>query len=486
MTNILEKFTNIASELPIIEAAETKSALPEIRTQAALDALLASLPQDEPIGLHFYPESCVYTMAVDGKAYVVNEFVADAIIAPKQGYTYVVPDAHDKACRALLKTHGITWPVESVQTQRNILTNGLKGKLSPVKPTTSLVSDFKKNKELLQQQGNLEWYEKLRDIQFLAEAPDFSYDHDKFRQILAGLKPEVQNQWTKLLTEFPIKVPVHMIPAGQVSGRFSTHAPNMQGLPKVLRPAFYIAPKKMWGLLAGDYKQIQPRILAALSGDVEWNRPFAEGMDFYKHCASAMFAKSIEDITDDERAVAKTISMGIIFGMGTKKMLEELAERGITGIDEDKAEELRSAFIGKFSALLEWRDNLPISKYAGKIEGDSAHRTLCLPSGRQIVYDAAEFSGQPLCSHLAQGIEADIVVNAILKFHKAVEEKAIEAHVVLVIHDELLVACRPTDAQTVRGMLAACMTEAFCEYPGMIPTENVVKISEPSVFWGAK
>ncbi len=483
MINIFSDLPNVGTEIPDIKPAETISALPEITAQDQLDDILASHVQDEPLGLQFYPESCVHTLAVGDQVYVVDEYKAGTIAYPEDKFTYVVPNAHDRACRKMLTRHGITRPAESIQTQRNILE---QGKRPSSRRTSDLVTDFKTNKEKLQNQSNWAWYEKLRDVQFLAEGPEFSLGKDKFMQILDGLKPEVQNQWAKLPLDFPVKVPVHHIPAGQVSGRFSTHAPNLQGLPKVLRPAFYVEPKRINCLITADYKQIQPRILAGLSGDPEWKCPFEEGIDFYKHCASAMFGKSVEDITDDERAVSKCISMGIVFGMGVDKMLEELDDRGITGIDKAKAEELRTAFLSKFATLMAWRDSLPISKYAGWIDGDSAHRTLILPSGRQIVYDATGFAGQPLCSHLAQGIEAEIVVNAILKFRQDMSEKKIDAHVTLVLHDELLVSCRREHAQTVSGMLKDCMEEAYNEYPGMLPAENIVELSAPSTYWPDK
>ena len=482
--NILEQLAHVGSELPVVETAETKPVLPEITTQAQLDDILASHEQDEPLGLQLFPETCVHTLAVGERVYVVNEFEAPAPITyPENDFTYVVPDAYDRACRQLLKRHGITCPVESLQTQVNILGGSLP---NPVL-TGSLVPAFKVNKELLQQHGNWEWYTKLRDAQFLAEGPEFSVDHEKFMQNLTALKPEAQKQWAQFLTVFPGKVPVHLTPNGQISGRFSTRTPNLQGLPKVLRPAFYVEPYRLCHLVAADYRQIQPRILAALSGDSEWNRPFAEGIDFYKHCASAMFSKAYEDITDDERAVSKSISMGIVFGMGVDMLLETLVESGVTSIDKAHAESLRKAFLDKFSTLVDWRDNLSRSKYAGDIEGDTAHRTLRLPSGRQIVYDAAGFSQQPLCSHLAQGIEAEIVLNAILKFRKASAERAISARIALVIHDELLIACRGTSkyAQAAGKLLKTCMEEAFWEYPEMSHAEDIVKLSDPSVYWGA-
>lgn len=482
--NILEQLAHVGSELPVVEATETQPILPEITTQAQLDDILASHEHDEPLGLQFFPETCVHTLAVGEQVYVVNEFEAPAPITyPENDFTYVVPDAYDRACRQLLKRHGITCPVESLQTQVNILGGSLP---NPVL-TGSLVPAFKVNKELLQQHGNWEWYTKLRDAQFLAEGPEFSVDHEKFMQNLTALKPEAQKQWAQLLTVFPGEVPVHLTPNGQISGRFSTHAPNLQGLPKVLRPAFYVESYRRCHLVAADYRQIQPRILAALSGDSEWNRPFAEGIDFYRHCASAMFGKAIEDITDDERAVSKSISMGIVFGMGVDKMLETLEERDITSIDKAHAVALRQAFLDRFPTLMTWRDNLSRSKYAGNIEGDTAHRTLRLPSGRQIVYDAAGFGQQPLCSHLAQGIEAEIVLNAILKFRKASAEQAINARIALVIHDELLIACRGTesDAQAAGDLLKTCMEKAFWEYPSMPHAEGIVKVSSPSMYWGA-
>ena len=76
--NILEQLAHVGSELPVVETAETKPVLPEITTQAQLDDILASHEQDEPLGLQFFPETCVHTLAVGEQVYVVNEFEASA------------------------------------------------------------------------------------------------------------------------------------------------------------------------------------------------------------------------------------------------------------------------------------------------------------------------------------------------------------------------------------------------------------------------
>lgn len=104
------------------------------------------------------------------------------------------------------------------------------------------------------------------------------------------------------------------------TGRLSARDPNLQNMPRdgELRKVFRAGEGR--SLVVADFSQIEMRVAGELSKDPTMLRAFAKGVDLHKAIVSAISAKPIAKVTDDERQLGKAINFGLLFGMGPKKL----------------------------------------------------------------------------------------------------------------------------------------------------------------------
>ncbi len=123
------------------------------------------------------------------------------------------------------------------------------------------------------------------------------------------------------------------------TGRLSSSHPNFQNIPirteigRKIRNAF-IPQKQGWKIIAADYSQIELRVMAHLSKDVELIRSFKENVDVHKRTASLVYSVDEKDVTSDMRRTAKVVNFGIMYGAGPFRLSNEL------GISMTEAREL--------------------------------------------------------------------------------------------------------------------------------------------------
>ena len=113
---------------------------------------------------------------------------------------------------------------------------------------------------------------------------------------------------------------------GTDTGRFSCSNPNLQGIPKTkeMRQAFAADPGYV--LLDFDYSQIEPRILAHESRDDRLLIAFLLGQDIYRTIMGQLLGCSPEEVTDQQRQVAKRLTLGTIYGMGEQTLVNRHAK----------------------------------------------------------------------------------------------------------------------------------------------------------------
>jgi DNA polymerase I-like protein with 3'-5' exonuclease and polymerase domains len=126
--------------------------------------------------------------------------------------------------------------------------------------------------------------------------------------------------------------------SGTVSGRFSYSNPNLQQLPaknleikKQLRGLFLPNEKEVWGSF--DYSQQEPRLAVHYASRLE-----CEGAEVlveeYNKNAEADFHEMVANIADIDRGRAKTINLGLFYGMGVNKLSQQLQ------VEKDIAKEI--------------------------------------------------------------------------------------------------------------------------------------------------
>ena len=249
---------------------------------------------------------------------------------------------------------------------------------------------------------------------------------------------------------------------GTVTGRFSYNNPNLQQIParhKVLGPMirslFVPEEKHTWGCF--DYSQQEPRILVHFASLMK-----LEGtgtiVDAYKD-GSADFHQMIADMAGIDRKQAKTINLGIMYGMGKNKLMAEL------GLMKDAAEKLlktyhqRAPFVKMLSEAVGRRadDSGKIRTIGGRL----CHFDLWEPHGFGIKKplkhaDALREHGPGIkraftykaLNKLIQGSAADMTKQSML----ALYQEGVIPHVQ--IHDELDISVSsPAHAEKIIGIM---------------------------------
>lgn len=117
---------------------------------------------------------------------------------------------------------------------------------------------------------------------------------------------------------------------GTVTGRLSSSEPNLQQLSRDSDKRLYSVKKCFRAaeghfLLECDYSAIEPRIAAHYSNDPTMIDAFVQGKDFHTSVAKSMFKKA--DINKGERQNAKTLGLGVLYGMGANKAAKNLKLR---------------------------------------------------------------------------------------------------------------------------------------------------------------
>jgi len=113
---------------------------------------------------------------------------------------------------------------------------------------------------------------------------------------------------------------------GTATGRFACKNPNLQQMPDEFRQCVSLAD---YAIVVADYSQIELRILAEYSGDEKFMEAFNSGYDLHKATASAMFNIPIDEVTKEQRFIAKTINFGLAYGMGPNKLMDMLNQEAM-------------------------------------------------------------------------------------------------------------------------------------------------------------
>ncbi|WP_027187297.1 DNA polymerase I [Desulfovibrio cuneatus] len=239
------------------------------------------------------------------------------------------------------------------------------------------------------------------------------------------------------------------------TGRLSSSNPNMQNIPvrgafgSRMRACFIAAPEKV--LVCADYSQIELRVLAHLSQDATLLSAFRNNEDIHTRTAGLLFDTPLQEVTPDQRRNAKTINFGLIYGMGAQKLAAELQ------IPMKEAKEFIERYFARFQRLKEFYDSIEEEARENGFVATMAGRRRLTPdlvsSNNQLRSQARR---QAINTRI-QGSAADIIKLAMIAVENDAALAALEARLLLQIHDELLLEVAPHNAEPAAKRLAELM-----------------------------
>jgi DNA polymerase-1 len=243
------------------------------------------------------------------------------------------------------------------------------------------------------------------------------------------------------------------------TGRLSSSDPNLQNIPartelgREIRKAF-IAETGERRLLSADYSQIELRVLAHLSQDATLIESFRSGEDVHRRTASKIFGVPAEEVTPVQRARAKTINFGVIYGMGPMRLAREI------DISLEEAKQFIEAYFATYPGVhrytLESVTNARERGYAMTVLG----RRRYLPeqfSDNQGMRVAAEYMA---VNTPVQGSSADLIKLAMINIHNRLRRQRLRTQMLLQVHDELVFEAPLAELDTVQPLIVEEMEHA--------------------------
>ncbi len=244
---------------------------------------------------------------------------------------------------------------------------------------------------------------------------------------------------------------------GVSTGRLSSKNPNLQNLPnktelgRDIRKAFI--PSKNHIFISFDYSQIELRLMAFFSQDENMKKAFNEGLDIHTYTASQIFNKLEKDITKDERNKAKTINFGVIYGISSYGLSQQL------GITRKEANDFIENYFKRFSSIKNYYKYIEtfVEKNAFVETLFGRKRHFDTTSGSYIVksHIFREAINMPI-----QGTCADIIKISMNKIFNNNEYLKYKAKILMQIHDELVFEVpKNVDKEAFIKLISSLMTD---------------------------
>jgi DNA polymerase-1 len=240
------------------------------------------------------------------------------------------------------------------------------------------------------------------------------------------------------------------------TGRLSSVNPNLQNIPirttlgAKIREAFI--PREGWKLLSADYSQIELRILAHVSRDPVLRESFLTGEDLHARTAAETFGLLPDQVSRQQRDIAKMINYGIAYGLSAFGLAHRL------GLEKEEAASIIERYFARYAKVKEWLDGtIEEARRTGMVKTLFGRRRYLpdIHSRNPAARNAAE---RTAVNTPIQGTAADLIKRAMLLVDAALEGH--EAKMLLQVHDELVLEAPPGEVASVGPMLVAQMKKA--------------------------
>lgn len=242
------------------------------------------------------------------------------------------------------------------------------------------------------------------------------------------------------------------------TGRISSTEPNMQNIPvrkeigRNMRK-FFVAGEG-YTLLDADYSQIELRVLAAVCGDENMKKTFAEGTDIHTMTASQVFGIPADMVLPEMRSAAKAVNFGIIYGIGAFSLSKDI------GVSVAEAKQYIKNYLDNFPKVSEFMDKTVEDGIANGYVTTIFGRRRYIPelAAKNKVMQA--FGKRAAMNAPIQGAAADIIKIAMVKVYNRLKAEKLDARLILQVHDELIIEVTPEDREKAAAVLKEEMENA--------------------------
>lgn len=251
------------------------------------------------------------------------------------------------------------------------------------------------------------------------------------------------------------------------TGRLSSSEPNLQNIPvrdeegKNLRKLF-ISRFPNGKIVSADYNQIELRLLANITGDEHMIETYNNGGDIHASTAAKIFNIKVEDVTKQERQMAKAVNFGIVYGISAYGLSNQI------GVSQAQAKDFINKYFQEFPRVKQYMDNAVIFARTNGYSRTMYGRIRKIPEINSPIYTTRGFGERVAMNSPIQGSASDIIKLAMIKVYKEMKKHNLQSKLILQIHDELIVDTKEDEFEIVEKILKDCM-------------ENIAKLKIPLI-----
>ena len=294
---------------------------------------------------------------------------------------------------------------------------------------------------------------------------------------LAKLKSTYADALPKMVNPATGRVHSTFNQAGSATGRLASNDPNVQNIPvrtqlgREIRNAFSTMYDSGWQLLSADYSQIELRILAHMSREPGLLESFRNGEDIHDATARAMYG--VQDVTSEQRRIAKILNFGVIYGLGPQGVARQ------TDLSVQQGREFIDLYFGKYPGI---RDFIEYQKQTAKMRGYAETlkgRRRYLPDLRSANQGHRAAAERVAVNMPIQGTAADVIKIAMVNIADELHRRDLESRMTAQVHDELIFEVAPGELEEVTSLAHDMMPAAMSlEVPLLVDTKTGVRWGE--------
>ena len=243
------------------------------------------------------------------------------------------------------------------------------------------------------------------------------------------------------------------------TGRLSSIEPNLQNIPirttygKLIRKAFI--PEDGCILLSSDYSQIELRVFAHFSKVPNLVNAFKNDMDIHTQTAMDIFGVKKEDVTPLMRRQAKAVNFGILYGISSFGLAEDL------GISVKEAKSFIDKYFETYSGIKKYMDSVVKDAYEKGYVTTIMNRKRKITELNNTNYMIRQQGERMALNTPIQGSSADILKKAMIDIYNEFKEKKLKSKMILQVHDELIFNVLKEEEDIVKKIVDDCMDNAY-------------------------
>lgn len=277
----------------------------------------------------------------------------------------------------------------------------------------------------------------------------------KYRE-LAKLKSTYIDALPQYVNPKTGNIHTHFNQTAVATGRLSSFDPNMQNIPAdsdsygiEVRAAFKPAEGRIF--LSADYSQIELRVLAYLSQDKQLIEAFEREADIHTETSARLFNVSADQVTQQQRQIGKRINFSVLYGLTPYGLSKDL------DIPFKDAKLYIDTYFEQYPGVRAWMDKViqevKEKGYVTTLYGRRRYVPAIYESNHALYQEAVRVA----INTVAQGTAAEIMKIGMIQLVKAFKQHAIDAHLVLQIHDELLISVNKNEQKEAEALTRAVL-----------------------------